>query len=204
MGQANGEAGEPMTLRAAPPRRIGKSSAASPGETLQSTMDDQDRPKTDSDASGAVAIKPKRTPPSRKGMAPANAWPKGVSGNPRGRPRAGTAFSERGRERLDPDKVLDLAEKVLADESISARERLAIVLPVIDRIYVRPPQGHDVNVHATTGVSADDVALLTDAELEAELARGDEVLAAARARALTSGTEVDAPADDQVVKASAP
>ena len=66
--------------------------------------------------------------------------------NRNGRPRAGTAFSERGRERLDPDKVLDLVERTLADETLPPRERLAIVMPVVDRVYAKPITATDVTV----------------------------------------------------------
>lgn len=96
-----------------------------------------------------------------------------AKGDPRinrnGRPRAGTAFSERGRERIDPDRVLDLAEQVIGDEDIPARERLAIVLPVLDRIYTRPEAKHEVSVTATS-VSARALEGLSDAEIEARLA----------------------------------
>jgi hypothetical protein len=82
-----------------------------------------------------------RRPPSRLGMSgtAGSFQPNDPRINRSGRPRSGTAFSEIGRERISPEKVLELAERVINDESISPRERLAAVMPVIDRIYVRPP-----------------------------------------------------------------
>lgn len=125
------------------------------------------------DQAGTERTKPR--PPSRLGKGRTSG--SFTKGDPRinrsGRPRAGTAFSERGRERLDPDRVLDLAEKVLDDESIPARERLAIVMPVIDRIYVRPPTDHRLDVRTTN--SEQSYGHLSDAEVEAELERLDRL-----------------------------
>jgi len=92
-------------------------------------------------------VKPKRIPPSRKGKGPTpSSWKPGQSGNPRGRPRAGLAFAERVRERVDPDMVIELAMRVASDESLSPQERLIALWPLIDRGYVKPPAGLDLNV----------------------------------------------------------
>lgn len=144
---------------------------------LKNSVGDQPGPEVTTDGQPEpTRARPKPRPPSRKGMPRTTG--SFVPGDPRinraGRPRAGTAFSERGRERLDPDTVLDLAEKVLADESIPARERLAIVMPVVDRIYTRPESKHSVNVHATSGGERS-FAHLTDDEVDAELARLDRL-----------------------------
>jgi hypothetical protein len=64
----------------------------------------------------------------------------GASPNPKGRPRSGLAFAERVRERVDPDLVIDLAMRVAADEEMPVSERLAALLPLIDRGFLRPPQ----------------------------------------------------------------
>jgi Family of unknown function (DUF5681) len=64
---------------------------------------------------------------------------KGQSGNPRGRPRAGLALAERIRERLDPDIVIDLALRLAADESIELDKRLAALLQLADRGFIKPP-----------------------------------------------------------------
>lgn len=87
------------------------------------------------------------------GRAP-HRWAKGESGNRRGRPRSGLAFAERIRERVDPDLVIDLALRVAADESLSASERLAALLPLIDRGFIRPPTTAAVAIE-TTGPQLD-------------------------------------------------
>lgn len=76
--------------------------------------------------------------PARRGGNPN--WVKGgPSPNPRGRPRSGLAFAERVRERIDPDLVIDLALRVAADETMTPDARLAALLPLIDRGFIRPP-----------------------------------------------------------------
>jgi hypothetical protein len=64
---------------------------------------------------------------------------KGQSGNPKGRPRTGLALAERIRERLDPDIITDLAERVAADETLSPQARIEILIPVYDRGFLKPP-----------------------------------------------------------------
>jgi hypothetical protein len=103
-------------------------------------------------------------------------WVKGgPSPNPLGRPRTGLAFAERGRERIDPDKVLELAVRVLEDETLPPRERLAIVMPVVDRIYVKPPTSTQLEV--TNGNAAPHsfghLSLERQRELLAELRGGE-------------------------------
>lgn len=80
----------------------------------------------------------------------ASTWRPGQSGNPNGRPRAGTAFAELGRERLDVDRIFDLVERVLNDEKIEPSARLAAVMPIVDRVFQRPVQTSDVRVNDVT------------------------------------------------------
>jgi hypothetical protein len=47
---------------------------------------------------------------------------------------------------MDPDRLNDLADRVQADETIPPGERIAIALPVFDRIYVRPESRHELSV----------------------------------------------------------
>lgn len=117
-------------------------------------MDDQHGDERDVKPDAIVRTRP--PPPSRKGKGPtASSWKPGQSGNPAGRPRSPNAAAEKIRERVDLDRVLDLVDVVLdqkssAAERADARDRLAVVLPVIDRGYTKPPTG----IHATLETSA--------------------------------------------------
>lgn len=104
-------------------------------------------------------------------------WVKGVSGNPRGRPRTGLAFAERVRERVDPDLVIDLALRVAADEELSPVERLAALLPLIDRGFIRPPSVSAVRVEGVGSVLPARFANMTDDELRLEIAERQALLA---------------------------
>ncbi len=77
-------------------------------------------------------------------------WAKGNPGNPKGRPRAGLAFAERVRERIDPDLVIDLAMRVACDESLSPIERLRELWPLIDRGFIKPPTTIAAQLETTT------------------------------------------------------
>lgn len=123
--------------------------AATGCPNLKNSMDDQHGKK----------MKPR--PPSRIGKGPTpGSFKPGVSGNPNGRPRMPNAAAEKIRERVDLDRVLDLVDVVLAetstaDERADARDRLAVVLPVLDRGYTKPPQGMDVTVGASQAPQRD-------------------------------------------------
>ena len=80
---------------------------------------------------------------------------KGHSGNPKGRPHTGLAFAERIRERVHPDIVIDLALRYAADESIPVGDRLAGLLPLIDRGYIRPPTTAALRIEQTTAPGRD-------------------------------------------------
>lgn len=144
-----------------------------PRTTLISTMGDHAGPKHPTEATGGIVrepdVKKKPTPPSRKGMRPANAWPKGVSGNPAGRPRSPNSFAERVRERVDPDLVIDLAMRIAEDESLSPTERLRELWPLVQQGWVKPPSGLAINVTNATGEV--DFGHLTDEQIEHELHR---------------------------------
>ncbi len=100
----------------------------------------------------------------------------GQSGNARGRPRTGLAFAERVRERIDPDLVIDLALRVASDETIAPAERLAALLPLIDRGFIKPPT--TVAAHVTTQASALPAAFrdMDDDELRLEIAKRQALL----------------------------
>ncbi len=95
----------------------------------------------------------------------------GESGNPRGRPRTGLAFAERVRERVDPDLVIDLALRVASDEEMPPAERLAALLPLIDRGFVKPPTTIAARVESTTSGTRPEFASMSLDEIEAEIAR---------------------------------
>lgn len=114
--------------------------------------------------------KPKRTPPSRKGKGPTpSSWKPGQSGNPGGRPRRAMAFADRVRERIDPDKVIDLALRVAEDERLTPQERLRELWPLIDRGFVKPPTHLDTTVREGDPLELD-VSKLSDERLRAILA----------------------------------
>lgn len=94
----------------------------------------------------------------------------GVSGNPAGRPRRGSAFAERVRERVDPDLVIDLAMKVAEDERLSPQERLRELWPLIDRGFIKPPTNAHVSVESSSASGGVDLDSLSAEELERRLA----------------------------------
>jgi len=71
-------------------------------------------------------------------------WPPGTSGNPKGRPRSPLALAERIREGMDPGKLVELANKVMADESIPAMQRLQALSPVYLMGFAKLPDRHEV------------------------------------------------------------
>lgn len=131
----------------------------------------------DDQAGTEPPVKRKRKPPSRKGMGPTpTSWKPGCpSPNPGGRPRKGLAFAERVRERVDPDTVIDLALRVAGDESLPTIERLAALLPLVDRGFLRPPQSLAMQV--TSVDAAEDLSGCTDEQL-AELEKLEAMRAA--------------------------
>lgn len=120
----------------------------------------------------SAPAKPRPTPPSRKGKGPTpTSWRAGTSGNPRGRPRAGQAFAERVRERVDPDTVIDIALRLAADPSVPDERKLAALLPLIDRGFIKPPAGHELTVTAGATATSRDIAALPLEERRELLAR---------------------------------
>lgn len=109
-------------------------------------------------------------------------WPPGTSGNPKGRPRSPLALAERIREGMDPDALIALANKVMADESIPAMQRLQALSPVYLMGFAKLPERHEVlNVNVSqievqrvsARLDVDTLRRLTEA-LEAEaLTEGD-------------------------------
>ncbi len=101
----------------------------------------------------------KRRPPGNP------AWTPGCpSPNPRGRPRSGLALSERIRERLSPDELIDLVTRALADDKIDLAQRVQFAFQLADRAYSKPPAGVDLSVTTAT-VDHADLDRLSDDEL---------------------------------------
>jgi hypothetical protein len=114
---------------------------------------------------------PKGNPNWRKG---------GPSPNPGGRPRSGTAFADAVRRRIDPDQVLDLVQRYIADETVPIDKRLAVVLPYVHSGFLKPPtvSASQVDVRHTTALPPGWDALPLEAkrrfldELESNARRG--------------------------------
>lgn len=120
----------------------------------------------DEQAGDKPRAKPKRKPPSRRGKGPTStSWKPGQSGNPHGRPKHLLAFSERVRERVDPDLVIELALRTAEDESLTPAERLAALLPLVDRGWVKPPNTVAVALEQRTTAGAIDWSAVPTDEL---------------------------------------
>lgn len=132
--------------------------------------------------------KPRRGPPSRLGKGPTpTSWRPGQSGNPKGRAKHGHAFSERVRERVDPDLVIELALRVAENEALAPEVRLAALWPLVDRGWVRPPTDATLTVSQGEArpLGAAVIAKLSDATLR-------ELVEAHRQAELEPGGEPDA------------
>lgn len=191
---------EACTLHGALPGRVSNRPTPTSQTTLQSRMSDQQ--------GDPAAPKPKPKPPSRLGCGPTpSSWKPGQSGNPRGRPRAGLAFAERIRERLDPDLVIELALRLASDESVPLERRLASLMPLMAAGYLRPPSDATLTIaQVTSGAQIaarlpDDVLrALLDAHQQARLDGEDTTKGGARP-CLPSTTDKDdsncSPAQDE-------
>lgn len=84
----------------------------------------------------------------------------GNNANPKGRPRPGLAFADAVRRRIDPDRILDLLDRYLADEKVDLEKRLSAVLPYINAGFLRPPTTAAVRVETAPAAPALDVAAL--------------------------------------------
>lgn len=124
----------------------------------------------------------KQTKPKRRRGNPA--WVKGgPSPNPGGRPRKGTALSERIRERIDPDELIDLAVRIaqglpvkvldvgqekspvsaaaIAVSMPGPKEQLAAIKWLADMGYFKPAAQFEIKSSESTV----DYSKLTEAEL---------------------------------------
>lgn len=71
-------------------------------------------------------------------------WKPGESGNPAGRRRSSLALAERIREGMDPEKLVALANQIMADESIPPLQRLQALAPIFAMGFAKVPERHEV------------------------------------------------------------
>lgn len=91
---------------------------------------------------------------------------KGQSGNPGGRPRVGESLAKAVRERFPPERLLEIAERLIASaDSTDVRYAHGWLT---DRGYGKAPV--EINVGRAGELDDDDPRLLTDEELEAAIA----------------------------------
>ena len=104
------------------------------------------------------------------------------------------AFADAIRTRIDPEAVLDLVCRLLADEETPIAQRLSSALPFLHAGYLKPPT--DANINVNSGAAHEEHAWLVNMspeERHAEFTRR----AAVRARYAT------APGPDAIDDASA-
>jgi hypothetical protein len=71
-------------------------------------------------------------------------WPKGVSGNPKGRPRSGLSLAERIREKVDPDELIDIALEIARGNDVIVRDKDGSVILDGDGMpIIRAPEPKD-------------------------------------------------------------
>src|SRR5262245_46228225 len=73
---------------------------------------------------------------------PRTAWPKGVSGNPKGRPRRGDALSETIRLHIEPRAMIQRVIAI-ADGNAPDAVKLQAISWLADHGYVRPASRHE-------------------------------------------------------------
>lgn len=89
----------------------------------------------------------------------------GASGNPRGRPKQAEGFAGLVREKTrDGEALIDAAIDLLG--SGDERVRLEALRFLADRAYGKPLQPSSIEVDASIGVSREDLARLSDGEIE--------------------------------------
>lgn len=71
-------------------------------------------------------------------------WPKGVSGNPGGRPKKSREFAESCQELAE--EARDVLAQVMRDKSASAAARVNAATTLIERSHGKPQQDMNLNV----------------------------------------------------------
>lgn len=124
--------------------------------------------------------RPKRPP------TPAS-WKPGQSGNPKGRPRKGTALAEAVRAGSDPAELVDIALD-LARHGEAESSRLQALAWLRDSGYVRPAERHEIGPVGSSEAADDAVDYdALPAETLRELHAAERAHEAARAAILTRG-----------------
>jgi hypothetical protein len=108
---------------------------------------------------------------SKRRRGPGRPWPKGVSGNPAGRPRTGLALAESVREQADPDEMSARALKIMRGDNDTLA--LAALTWLRDSGFLKPPTTSALQI--TNGAERS-YAHLSDERLTALLAevRGEK------------------------------
>ena len=91
---------------------------------------------------------------------------KGQSGNPAGRPRTGQSLAEHIRELAGDNGAVYVAilHELAVGRRTNSRTRLTAIGLLLDRGYGKPAQ--TIDLQASTPISAEAVATLSDEELE--------------------------------------
>lgn len=141
----------------------------------------------------------KRKPPSRLGKGPTpGSWKPGQSGNYKGGPRSGLALATTIRERIDPNKVLDIVVGFIDDDKIPAADKLGVLLPWLHAGFLKPPTTSALHVTGD-GEKLDGarlLACLSDSAL-AELADAHDRLGLGRGGEESSPIDTDEAPDSE-------
>lgn len=108
-------------------------------------MTDEQRPESRSVGADSTESGPVKTPSKRNTSGLKPPWPKGVSGNPGGRPKGKREFSEACREVAD--EARGVLEEVMRKTDATDRSRIAAALALIEHAYGKP----DVTVQTPAG-----------------------------------------------------
>jgi hypothetical protein len=102
-----------------------------------------------------------------QGKAPTPAsWRPGQSGNPKGRPRKGSALTDAIRAKVDPTELIEIALK-LARDGEAESTRLQALAWLRDSGYLKPAERHEHGVAGTFDEDDDeDLSLYTVEQLE--------------------------------------
>jgi hypothetical protein len=118
-------------------------------------------------------------------------WPKGVSGNPRGRKPSALSLAERIRERVDPDEMIDIWMEIARGKTVTVgndedgnvtiivprvSDRIAALNALAERGWMKPPTSMQVEAVQASPI---DFARLSEEQLVAfgallDAASGDE------------------------------
>lgn len=91
------------------------------------------------------------TKPTQPRKKPQHLWKPGQSGNPKGRTPSGYALAETIRKVIGPQEITKFLEELVEyahDRTIPIEKRSPVVLPWLDRGYLKPPATVAVQVES--------------------------------------------------------